>query len=77
MSKSALKDFKAWHKSKTGLFIFGVLELGIAYGLGSRALDTGSWWEYGLALLFLIGGIQNVVRLMKKVISGKSKTNKA
>ncbi len=60
-----LKKLDTWHKTRVGHAVFGLVELGLAYGLGSRALDTGSWWEYGLALLLLIGGVQNIVRMVR------------
>ncbi len=77
MSKSAIKQFDAWHKTKPGLAIFGVLELLLAYIVASRALDTGSWWQYGAAVLLTIGGIQNLVKLIGRFISAKHKTSKA
>lgn len=77
MSKNAIQQFDAWHKTKPGLAIFGLLELAIAFGLGTRALDTGSWWEYGFTLLFFIGGVQNLVKLIGKFTSAKHKTSKA
>jgi hypothetical protein len=61
-----LQKFKTWHKSRVGHAVFAVLELGLAYGVGSRAIDTGSWWEYGLTLLLSIGGVQNLIRLIRK-----------
>lgn len=66
MTKSTVKQFEAWHKTKPGLAVFGGLELVATYFMGSRALFTGSWWEYGFTLLLLIGSIQNFVRLIRK-----------
>lgn len=77
MSKNAVQQFDAWHKTKTGRAVFGVLELAIALSLAFRALDTGSWWEYGFALLFFIGGVQNLVKLIGTFTSAKPKTGKA
>jgi hypothetical protein len=77
MSKSTIKQFDAWHKTKPGLAIFGVLELLLAYVVASRALDTGSWWEYGFAVLLTIGGIQNFVKLIGRFIGAKHKPGKA
>lgn len=71
MSNKTLKQFEAWHKSRAGLLIFGVAELLIAYIIGSRAIDTGSIWEYALAIVFLVGGIQNIVRLIGTLVHGK------
>lgn len=66
MSKNMVQQFDAWHKTKLGRAVFGALELAIAFSLAFRALDTGSWWEYGFGLLFLIGGVQNLVRLVTR-----------
>lgn len=66
MSKNMVQQFDAWHKTKLGHAVFGVLELAVAFSLAFRALDTGSWWEYGFGLLFLIGGVQNFTKLIRK-----------
>lgn len=66
MSNKALKQFEAWHNTKRGLIVFAALELGAAYLLGSRAIDTGSWWEYAVTLLLLVGVAQNLIRLIRK-----------
>jgi len=62
--KRALQRFEAWHQTTHGLVIFAILELGLAYLVGSRAIDTGSWAQYAVALLLLVGGIHNVIRLV-------------
>ena len=60
-----LKQLDAWHKTKLGLFIFALLELGICYGFASLAIDRGNLWWYLLTLLFLIGFLQNIVKFIK------------
>lgn len=62
----ALTKFDNWHKTRRGHAIMAAIELVLAYFMASRALDTGSWWQYGFTLLLLIGGIQNVVQLIRK-----------
>ncbi len=63
--KTILK-FDKWKNTKQGYAIFAILELVMAYAIGSRALDTGSWWQYAFPLLLLVGGLQNLVRLIRK-----------
>lgn len=43
----------------------GIICLAFAYIVASLALDTGSWWEYGLALLLIVVGLRNLIRLIK------------
>lgn len=65
-SKSTLKRLQAWQTTRLGHAIFMVVELGLAYALASRALDTGSWWEYSFAALCLVGALRNLVRLFNR-----------
>lgn len=58
----AANGFLVWKQTRQGQVISGLIELGLAYGFGSWAIDSGSWWHYVLAFVFLIGGIQNLVR---------------
>jgi hypothetical protein len=62
----ALKRFEAWHQTKRGLIIFAVIELALAYLVGAHALDTGSWAQYAVAVLLLVGSIHNLIRLMRR-----------
>lgn len=62
----AVKKFDQWHKTRKGYVIMGILELVLAYIVGSRAIDTGSWWEYGLTVLLLVGGAQNLYHAIRK-----------
>jgi len=59
-----------WHQTKRGLLIFGLIELLAAYLMGSRAIDTGSLIEYGLAIVFFVGAIHNFAKLVSKLIHG-------
>jgi len=60
-----------WHKTKSGLLVFCLVELLITYGLASWAINTGNLWYYLLTLVFLVGTLQNLFRLMGKLIHGK------
>jgi hypothetical protein len=68
---SSLSKFELWHKSNQGLLAFGLAELLLTLLIGMRALDTGSLIQYFLAFIFLVGGIQNMIRLASNVIHGK------
>ena len=65
-----LTKFEQWHQTRVGLVVMGLIELLLAYGVGSRAISTGSYWEYGLTLILFIGGINNVIKLIKTVGHG-------
>lgn len=66
-----ISKLDAWHKTKIGLLIFAVLELGIAYVFVSLAIDKGNFLYYLLTLIFLFGGLQNLVKLIGKIVNGK------
>jgi len=61
--QAAVKQFDAWHKTKIGYAVMAVVELGLAYVLASRAIDTGSIWQYLFAIVLLAGCIRNIVGL--------------
>jgi hypothetical protein len=69
-----LRELKTWHETKTGLLVFGLAELLIAYIFASLAIDSGSLWFYLLTLIFAVGAAQNLFKLVVKIIHGnKSK----
>jgi hypothetical protein len=51
-----------WHKTRSGLLVFALVELGLAYGFASLAIDRGNLWYYLLTLLFIIGASQSTAR---------------
>jgi Na+/proline symporter len=59
-----LRELDRFHKSITGYLLFGVIELALAYGLVSLAIDTGNLFYYLLTLIFLFGSLQNFFRLL-------------
>jgi hypothetical protein len=42
--------------------ITALVLLTAAYLMGSRALDTGSWQQYGLTFVFLVFGLNRLFR---------------
>jgi hypothetical protein len=65
-----IKKLHKWHQTILGLLIFGLVELAIAYGFASLAIDRGNFLWYLLALIFFIGGLQNLFKLIGKLING-------
>lgn len=53
-------------KSRTSQAIMGLIGLVLAYLLGTRAVDTGSWWQYGGALLLFVLALKRLARAIDK-----------
>lgn len=66
-----MQQLAKWHDTKLGLLVFAVVELAVAYGFASLAIDRGNLWWYLLTLVFTIGSLQNIVRLFGKFVHGK------
>ncbi len=65
-----------WHKTKLGLLIFALVELALAYGFVSLAIDRGNILWYLLSLIFLVGALQNVFKVIGAFAHGKRQTGK-
>jgi len=59
------RTFQKWHHTRMGRGSLLVLELGVAYILGSRAIDTGSIWQYSGTLVLLIAAVRNSVLFIR------------
>lgn len=59
-----------WHKTKLGHACFAALEFGISYAFASLAIDRGNTLYYLLAILFLAGGVQNIIKIIVPVKKG-------
>lgn len=70
-----LERLDRWHKTKLGLLVFGLAELGLAYGFASLSIDRGNLWWYLLTLVFLVGALQNLFKLIGKLIHGGRKNS--
>lgn len=44
----------------------GLIGLVLAYLLGTRAVDTGSWWQYGGALLLFVLALKRIARAIDR-----------
>jgi hypothetical protein len=65
-----IKTLHKWHQTKLGLLVFGLIELAIAYGFASLAIDRGNLLYYLLTLIFLVGALQNIFKLIGKFFHG-------
>lgn len=70
-----IQTLHKWHQAKLGLLFFAIVELAVTYGFASLAIDRGNLWWYILALIFLIGSLQNFVKLIGALANGKHKTS--
>ena len=59
-----LQKLKAWPKTKSGLLVFGLAGLVLAYIFARLALDHGSPFWYLLTLAFLVGALQNLFKFI-------------
>lgn len=59
-----LDKLDKFHQTKTGYGVFAVVELLLAFLFITWAIDSGSWWDYLLALIFLVGFLQNIFKLV-------------
>ncbi len=48
--------------------LIGLVLLGAAYGIGSMAIDTGSWLLYLLTLVSLLLAIRFVIKFISKYV---------
>ncbi len=70
-----IRALHKWHQTKLGLLVFAIVELAVTYGFTSLAIDRGNLWWYILALIFLVGALQNFVKLIGKLINGNRKAS--
>lgn len=63
-----------WHQTRWGFLTFGAVELAATYVIASLAINSGALWEYVLGILFLIGGIRNMVKLIRNLFHHDHKT---
>jgi hypothetical protein len=66
-----------WHQTKAGYLAVALVELGLAYAFVSLAIDRGNLLYYLLSLIFLIGFLQNLFKLIGAFAHGKRQSGKA
>ena len=67
--------FLRWKHTWSGRMVWSVLDLVIVYIFGSLAINSGSLWQWGVAALFLIDGVYNLVRLIGILLNGNRTNN--
>ena len=63
-----VRRFNQFHQTVYGYAVFGMVELGAAYGFGLWAIDNGNVWLYFITVVLFAGAIQDFVKLAGKVI---------
>jgi hypothetical protein len=53
-------------KSRKAQALLGLIGLVLAYLIGTRAVDTGSWIQYGTALLLFVLALKRIARAIDK-----------
>ena len=66
-----LQTIDRWHKTQVGYLIFAIVELGLAYGAASWAIDSGNLLLYLATIILLIGGLQDLIKLGMTFVHGK------
>ncbi len=76
-----LEDFvnklHKWHQTKIGFLSFCVIELAMAYGFFSLALNKGNLWWWIVTIILTIGGLKNFCKLIESFIHGVFKKSSA
>jgi hypothetical protein len=72
-----LNKLDRFHKTKLGYGLFALVELALAYLFISWAIDDGNWIDYLLALVFTVGFLQNLIKLIGKFFNGNKSTSRA
>ena len=54
-----------WHQSRQGLLTFGLIEIVLAYILGSLSIDNGSLIVYALTFIIFVGSLNNLYKAVR------------
>jgi hypothetical protein len=60
--------FVRWKHTKIGRLTWAIVTAVIAYIFASLAIDSGSLWQWAVAILFAIDALYNLVQLLRKLI---------
>lgn len=71
---ATVANIDKFHSTRKGKLIFGLVEWLLAYIIISRAIDTGSLWEWLIGLLLIVGGFNNLVRTLFRVKKNAKKS---
>lgn len=59
-----IEKIMQWKQTRPGLLAMGFIALLLAYIVGSRAIFTGSLWQYALTLVLLVGTVKYFGRVI-------------
>ncbi|HET8709180.1 MAG TPA: hypothetical protein VFL85_02765 [Candidatus Saccharimonadales bacterium] len=62
-----------WHKTRIGLLVFSLVELSLAYGAVSWAIDSGNLLLYLATIILLYNGIYNFIKCVTISLSRVTK----
>ena len=68
-----MRTFDQFHKTTLGYAVFGLIELGAAYGFGLWAIDNGNVWLYFITIIFFGGGVQDIAKLVGRALNDKTR----
>ena len=68
-----LDKLDKFHATRTGYAVFMLVGLGMAYVFIGWAIDGGSWFDYFFSLVFIVVFLQNLMKLIAKLIPSKGK----
>lgn len=71
-----LHKLDKFHETRLGLGLFALLGLVVAYVAMSWAIDSGSWFDYILALVAIIVFLQNGIKLIRSLRYGQRRGRK-
>lgn len=63
--KATIENYAVWRRSLVGGIVFAIIYLAIAYIFGSLAIDSGSLWQYLLAIISVAMAVQSLVSAVK------------
>lgn len=52
---------RTWHRTRVGHVAFALGELALAYAFASLAVNSGSLWQWALALVSAAGFLRNLL----------------
>jgi hypothetical protein len=61
-----------WKHTAAGRIIWAILDFVIVYIFVSLAINSGSLWQWGVAILFTIDGVYELIRFVGKLIHGNN-----
>ena len=73
--KKQTNELHNWHQTRTGLLGFAIVELLLAYGAASWAIDSGNLLLYLATIILLVGGLQNLIKLGMTFFHGTKQTS--